>query len=148
MQILQFLLNIITYIFERQVFYTQVNIIWILKLCYEQDLMFSWTYSRTNKQVFTHTCTLPLIRLLRKVLPYKRYTEMCAYKGLVLDPGGWSRYRVELSLSETLGRFLCSLKLRCGDGPWASGAQIVALSIYLVWSMRLFRWRSNGCTTE
>ena len=33
MQILQFLLNIIIYIFERQFFYTQVNIIWILKLC-------------------------------------------------------------------------------------------------------------------
>ena len=60
---------------------------------------------------------LPLIRLLRKVLPYKRYAGMCAYKGLVLDPGGCCGYRLEISLSETLGRFLCSLKMGCGDGP-------------------------------
>lgn len=73
---------------------------------------------------------------------------MCAYKGLVLDPGGWCGYRAELSLSETLGRFLCSLKLGCGDGSWASDAQIVAMCIYLGWNMRLFRWRLNGCATE
>lgn len=36
---------------------------------------------------------------------------MCAYKGLVLDPGGLCGCRLELSLSETLGRFLCSLKM-------------------------------------
>lgn len=39
---------------------------------------------------------------------------MCAYKGLVLDPGGWCGYRLEISLSETLGRFFVLSK----DGVW------------------------------